>query len=378
MESELPPEPEPKVESAFAIGESSLAIPAMNSAPVPEAPTYTDRRTGLVVFGVFQVIMGLLAALMIPLMVLGAFMSRMAPGGAMRPLQYVATIVSYVALAATLITFGIGSILTKRWARALTLVTSWYWLILGSLITVLFTAILPVTFRSAMQQAERSSGAAAPSPELTTGVMAVILTIIILFAAFFLIIVPLVYVIFYSRRDVGETCRRRDPVQRWTDRTPLPVLGAVVLNFVGALFSLMTAVTTPLFPFFGRYLTGLPGGACFLAIGALDMYLAFALFRRQRSAWWIAILTVPVRILSMILTYGRADLFQAYSKIGVSDQQLQMMSANPIFRGHVILWWSLISMFIYFGYLLWLKRYFREPELPESTLPLAEPIGQLR
>ena len=376
MQSELPPEPEPKLESAFAIAESSVVIPGVSSTPVPETPTYTDRRTGLVVFGTFQIIMGLLSALMIPLMVLGAFMSRMAPGAAMRPLQYVATIVSYVALAATFITFGIGSVLTKRWARALTLVTSWYWLILGSLITVLFTAILPVTFRSAMQQAERTSGAA--SPEFTTGFMAIFLTIIIVLAAFFLIIVPLVYVIFYGRNDVGETCRRRDPIERWTDRSPLPVLGAVVLNFVGALFSLMTAVTTPLFPFFGRYLTGLPGGACFLAIGALDMYLAFALFRRQRSAWWIAILTVPVRILSMILTYGRADLFQAYSKIGVSDQQLQMMSANPIFRGHVILWWSLISMFIYFGYLLWLKRYFREPELPESTLPLAEPIGQLR
>jgi hypothetical protein len=373
MQSELPPEPEPKLESAFAIAESSVVIPGVSSTPVPETPTYTDRRTGLVVFGTFQIIMGLLSALMIPLMVLGAFMSRMAPGAAMRPLQYVATIVSYVALAATFITFGIGSVLTKRWARALTLVTSWYWLILGSLITVLFTAILPVTFRSAMQQAERTSGAA--SPEFTTGFMAIFLTIIIVLAAFFLIIVPLVYVIFYGRNDVGETCRRRDPIERWTDRSPLPVLGAVVLNFVGALFSLMTAVTTPLFPFFGLYLTGLPGGACFLAIGALDMYLAFALFRRQRSAWWIAILTVPVRILSMILTYGRADLFQAYSKIGVSDQQLQMMSANPIFRGHVILWWSLISMFIYFGYLLWLKRYFREPELPESTLPLAEPSG---
>jgi hypothetical protein len=66
-------------------------------------------------------------------------------------------------------------------------------------------------------------------------------------------------------------------------------------------------------------------------------------------------------MVSMVLTFTRADMMQAYSKMGMSDAQLQMLNSNPMFRGHVLLWWGLISMLLFFGYLLWLKRYFKPP-----------------
>jgi hypothetical protein len=72
----------------------------------------------------------------------------------------------------------------------------------------------------------------------------------------------------------------------------------------------------------------------------------------------------------MGITYARADMMQAYSKMGMSDQQLQMMNSNPMLRGHVLLWWSLLSMVFFFGYLLWLKRYFRTASsTPAAALP---------
>jgi len=188
------------------------------------------------------------------------------------------------------------------------------------------------------------------------------------------VVVPLAFVIFYSRKDVAETCRHRDPVERWTDRTPLPVLGASVALFTGALYMLLVGLTTPMFPFFGRYLTGIPAAACFVLLGTLDIYLAVALFRRQSSGWWIAVLVAPVRILSMILTYASADLMQAYSKMGMSDAQVQMLNSNPMFRGHIILWWSLISVLLFFGYLVWLKKYFKPP-MPEPAEMLPAQIG---
>jgi hypothetical protein len=71
----------------------------------------------------------------------------------------------------------------------------------------------------------------------------------------------------------------------------------------------------------------------------------------------------------MALTYARADMMQAYSKIGMSDAQLKMLSSNPMFRGHVFLWWGLMSMVVLLGYLLWLKRYFRASvSAPANTL----------
>jgi hypothetical protein len=62
---------------------------------------------------------------------------------------------------------------------------------------------------------------------------------------------------------------------------------------------------------------------------------------------------------------------QAYSKMGMSDAQLKMLNSSPIFRGHVLLWWGLISMLLFFAYILWLKRYFKTPEpMQPEMLPV--------
>jgi hypothetical protein len=205
--------------------------------------------------------------------------------------------------------------------------------------------------------------------------MAVILTFIIVFCAIFFIGVPIAFVVFYSRADVAATCHDRDPVEPWTDRAPLPVLGASLVFFVGAMYLLVTGLSTPVFPFFGRYVTGIAGFACFLILAALDTYLAFAIFRLKAVGWWLAILTVPIRLFSMALTFAKADMMQAYSKMGMSDAQLQMLQSSPFVRSHVILWWSLVSLVIFLGYLIWLKRYFKTPSVPSPVESLSALAG---
>ncbi len=378
MEDALPPDhapvPGPAIEPVVetpTIVPPALALTNVGEAPAPpplEIPAYTDRGTGLVIFGVVQIILGLLTALMVPFVLLGAFVGRLAQGGGMRPGQIISGAATYTLAAAALLTLGIGSVQMKRWARALTLVTSWYWLIMGALITVLMTAVLPVAMKGALAQISQS-GADAPSPGMSAGIMAVVLTLIIVFMAFFLIAVPIAFVVFYSRNDVAETCRHRDPVARWTDRTPLPVLGASVALFCGAIYLFLVGVTTPLFPFFGHYLTGIAAVGCFLVLSAVDIYVSIALFRLQSAGWWIAVVTLAIRVLSMALTYLRADLMEAYSKLGLSDAQLQVMTSNPMLRSHVMLWWGLISSVLFFGYLIWLKRYFRAPVSTDTVVP---------
>lgn len=376
METALPPDPGPASEPAPAPPPTVVSLvftpatPALPEALASDAPAYRDRGTGLVIFGVAQIILGLLAALMVPPIALSAFMSRVAPGGAMRPGQVVSGVVTYAFIAAALLALGIGSVRMKRWARALTLVTSWYWLILGTLGTVSLTAALPVTMRTALAQAQQNS-AGTSSPEITTGVMAVIITVVIVFFAFFLVLVPIAFLIFYSRNDVAETSRHRDPVERWTDQAPLPVLGASIAFFTGSLYSLLVGLTTPMFPFFGHYLTGIPAAGCLVALAALDLYLAIALFRLRLSAWWIAILAAPLRMLAVALSYSRAGLMEAYSKMGLSDEQMNTLNSSPLFRSRVFLWWGVILMLAFFGYLLWLKRYFKAPYpgTPAEVLP---------
>ena len=290
----------------------------------------------------------------------------------MKPGQYIASIATYAFVAAALLTLGIGSVQLKRWACALTVVISWYWLITGILIVILMTAMLPVTMRSVLQAQQ---GMAGQSQAISEGVMAVVITFIIVFGAVFLVLVPIAFLVFYSRQDVADTCRYRDPVERWTDRIPLPVLGACVVLAIQSVYMLVTGVSTPLFPFFGRYLTGLPAFVCFLLMACLDTYLAIAFYRLKPAGWWIAVTAAPLRLLSMALTYARGDLMQAYSRVGFSDKQMEMLNSSPLFRGHVILWWSLISSVVFFGYLLWLKRYFRVPETPQHHEALPAQVG---
>lgn len=316
------------------------------------------------IFGIVQIILGLLCSLMIPLVMLGAFVSRLVPGGvASRPLQLASGIVNYAVIAAALIILGIGSTQSKRWARALTLVFSWYGLVMGVLVTILMTAIIPVAMKAGIARAQQNAPDASTAA-VSTIVLATIVTLVIIFLAFFLIVVPVAFVIFYSRKDVELTCRDRDPVERWTDRTPLPVLGASSILFLASMQLLSSAISFPFFPFFGRYLGGIPGVACFLAFAAVYLYLAFGLYRLQVAAWWIAIFASLFRIFSMALTYTRANLMDVYSRMGLPPGQLETLHANPLMRGHVILWWGFLFSVIFFGYLVWLKRYFRQRPTP--------------
>jgi hypothetical protein len=39
-----------------------------------------------------------------------------------------------------------------------------------------------------------------------------------------------------------------------------------------------------------------------------------------------------------------------------------------LLRGHFFLWWSLLSLLIFLGYLIWIKRYFNPPVVQPDAL----------
>jgi hypothetical protein len=342
------------VDPSFPPESPGFPLPAAPTA-APLSPSYRDRSTGLQVFGVIQIILGVMAAFGIPIILLGAVMSRSVTGTAMPIGTYMLQCLTYGIASIFLITLGVGSIRARRWGYALTLIMSWQWLIIGTIVTVMITAILPAAFAIGF----RKAAAANPNAgNLPAGVMAVILTVIIIVFAVFFIVLPLVFVLFYRREDVKETCLRRDPVERWTDRCPLPVLAASLIFAFAAPYYLMMAVTTPLIPFFGRWLTGVPGAAGCVVLAAIDAFLAISFFRLKLAGWWVAMASLSSRVVSIALTYSRGNLLQAYSQLGWRQSQLQAMSGNPMLRGNLILWWSLVYILVFFGYIFWTKRYF--------------------
>jgi hypothetical protein len=274
---------------------------------------------------------------------------------------YALSLVSYAFAAVVMITLGVGSIRARRWARALTLILSWACLFIGIMMTVFLTAMLPATFVTAVHRASAMNPNTGAMP---TGVLAVILTFIIVLFSIFLIILPLAFLLFYRRQDVEDTVKHRDPVERWTDRCPLPVLAASLLFAWACPYYLMMSFTTPLIPFFGRYLTGMPGAVGCLVFAAVDAYLAYSLFRLQLTGWWVAMTALVLRTASAAITFARGNLLQAYSKMGWRDAQLQMMRESPMFRSHLILWWSVGFLLAFLGNMVWIRRYFRLPSDP--------------
>ena len=338
----------------------------------PVLPASPDRSTGLMIFGILQIALGGLCALMIPFMLLGAVLSRKIVGTTLPAGSYVASICTYAFIAATLVTLGVGSIQARRWARALNLILSWAGLIFGVLATIAMAVFLPRNFMTAFQQAQSNTPNA---PPMSTAVMAVVLTFVIVFFAILLVAVPLAFLLFFGRKDVEETCRGRDPVERWTDRCPLPVLAVSLLLAFGGTYAVLMAITTPMLPVFGKYVTGLPASAGLFVLGAVDGFLAYGLYRLRLAAWWATISLATLRLISAAVTYRRDDLLQAYSRMGWSSDTLEQIRSNPGFRaGLGMLWWGLILTVIFLGYLLWIKRYFKAAA-PTLPLTAASPLG---
>src|ERR1035438_2743222 len=103
--------------------------PAIEAVPLPD---YKDRSTGLIIFGILTLLLGCLVGLFVPLMLFGQMMAAKAPNAP--PVNHAAMlpgIAIYGLLAVTLVWLGIGSIKKRRWVRALLLIFSWSWLIMG-------------------------------------------------------------------------------------------------------------------------------------------------------------------------------------------------------------------------------------------------------
>jgi hypothetical protein len=183
---------------------------------IMQSSDFKDRKTGLVVFGILQIILGGLCALIVPFMVIGMIASAARGDSSAPPINtsmMIPGILFYVLVAVWFIWMGIGSIKARRWARALILVSSWLWLICGICGLVFMLLLMP-------QMYDRMGQSGQMPPEMA----AVMKYVMMGFMTVFYVIIPAVLVLFYGSKNVKATCEFRDSQVRWTDKCPLPVL----------------------------------------------------------------------------------------------------------------------------------------------------------
>lgn len=314
-----------------------------DSPTVPSLIAFEDRRTGLIAFGLFEIFLGCLCALLVPFMIWGQMMSAQMTGGAANLRMVIPGALVYGLLAVAFVWLGIGSMRCRRWARALLLILSWSWLGMGVIAIGLLLASAPKMMASVPPSAYA----------IAIAMVAVIWTL-------GFIVVPAALVAFYQSRQVKATCDARDPVGRWTDGCPLPVLAVAIWLGFGAVSMLAMAITySAVLPCFGILLSGLPGTLAFLFLTALWGYLAWAWYRRRPAAWWITLAAIVVFAASSIVTFTQVDLMDMYRLMGYPPEQIAMIQQYNFVTARTMVWWSAAFMLPMIGYLIWVKRFFR-------------------
>jgi hypothetical protein len=335
------------------MNEQDPAIPSVEPA---SSPDYKDRSTGLMIFGVLTILLGCLAGLFVPLMLFGQMMAAKAPHAAqVNHAAMLPAIVVYIGLAVTLIWLGIGSIMARRWARALLLIFSWSWLVMGIFMTLIMPFTMAKVFTNLPPNAR--TGQPAMPPAAITGM---IVGMVIFFGIIF-VLVPAVWTFFYNSRHVKATCMARDPVTRWTDACPLPVLG----------FSLWTWLAVPMMlvmplmghhavmPFFGMFVTGLPGALVCLFIAAVWGVAGWWLYRLEVRGWWLILIAMVLFMVSGLLTYAHHDIIEMYQLQGLPQAQIDQMQKTGLLTGNRMGWFTALGSLPFLGYLLFIKKYFR-------------------
>ncbi|MFZ2641587.1 MAG: hypothetical protein WA117_11360 [Verrucomicrobiia bacterium] len=314
---------------------------ATESLP-PSQPAFSDQRTGLIIFGVLEILIGCFCVLMVALMFVGLSLGKVT-GASSDSDTIIFGALMYAAIAIMFVWLGIGSIMCRRWARALLLILSWGWLLMGIVMMGIFVTVQP-----------RIAEATQPGP----GSAAITITLVI-FAVIFLVI-PSTLTLFYQGRNVKATCEARDPVRRWTDACPLPVLAASLWIGMGALFMLPTSLTDKdVLPFFGILLTGLPATLSFVAWSAGSVWLAWAFYRLKPFAWWVAVVACVLFVVSYTITFARIDPMEIYRQMGHAQQHLDQIQKYNFCSGKSVAIWMTCCTLPWFGYLLWIKKFFR-------------------
>jgi hypothetical protein len=254
----------------------------------------------------------------------------------------------YIGFAVCFIWLGIGSIIARRWAWALTVILSWLWFIVG------IAMIIPIGFvmSKSMENSQhvKMSSSSILVMQIFTGA--------ILFVIY--ILLPGLFLLFYNRASVRATCQQRDQKFRWTDRCPLPVLALSVIMAYSAFSMLMMGFNNFVICLFGVFISGLWGAVFSLLMMELLICLAFGTYKLKMAAWWGTLLLWLAGSINMFVISSRGNMMEMYEKMGYSEQQMEMIRKLWDNGGFSIMmiWMAAIFGVAALGYLLYVRRYF--------------------
>jgi hypothetical protein len=304
------------------------------------------------IFGILTILLGCLAGLFVLLMLVQVVASRAGQVPATSASAILPAVTIYVGLAVGLIWLGIGSCMARRWARALLLIFSWCWLVIGLLVVVFMAFFIPKIL------ANLPASGTAGQPAMPPAALGAVMVILFLVFSVIFVVMPAIWTFFYHSRHVKATCEARDPLTRWTDACPLPVLAfSLWLMFSVLMILLMPVVGHGVMPFFGTFVSGLPGTLVCLAVAAVWGYAAWLLYRLDVRGWWLIMIALVVFLASSLLTYARHDVLEMYHLMGYPEAQIEQIQKTGLLTGNRMILLMLFSFLPFLGFLCFIKKY---------------------
>jgi hypothetical protein len=317
------------------------------------ASQYKNRRGGLIFFGLVELAIGVLCFLFVALMSASFFLAS-SKTPALPARQMIPTVLLYFIGGALLATLGIGSMMARRWARDLSLVVAWFWLIVGGSTMVTMIFMVPRLMPTMPQGQE--------------GVRTAVVTCMAVFAGLFGVLVPAAMILFYRSPHVRATTLALDPHPRWTERVPLPLLGLSLWQLLGAV-SIASMAGYAVFPLGSQMLTGPLALLVYCAIGALLLYVSWGLYMRSLAAWWTGIAYGVLIAIYAVVVFPRINYEQLVEAMGMPKTP-GMPDLVGIYRSPWFLGFLGFFSLVYFGWFFFVRRYF-----PRGAGPAGSPSG---
>jgi Sec-independent protein secretion pathway component TatC len=229
---------------------------------------------------------------------------------------------------------------------------------MGIGMTVVMPFVLSKSFANLPPNAKTGQPAMPPG-----AITAMVLGMTVFFFVFF-VVVPAVWTFFYNSRHVKATCEARDPVTRWTDACPLPVLGYCLWTWFAVPMMLMWPLTgMAVMPCFGMFVSGLPGALFCLVIAAVWGWAGWWLYRLDARGWWLIFVAMVLFMVSALLTYAHHDISEMYQLQGLPQAQIDLIQKMGLFTGNRISWFTALFTLPFLGYLLFIKKYCGKGEM---------------
>ncbi len=315
---------------------------------------FKDRGGWLVAFGIIEILLGAFSLLLGAFTLIGSLffepsnVAEMPAGIHMAGMVLSAGV--YVVIAGFFIVAGIGSIRRRNWARVLTLIGCALWLALGVLGTLFLLFVLPKIMAEVR-----------PVPPGAHHVERIVMGTMVLMAIVFGILLPLTFLIVYSRKSVKATCFLHEAAPAAgapSRRLPVPVIILVVWEALGAASALFCLIwPMHVTCLFGYVVRGWGMIALMLVFSALSAVAAWLIYRLRLAGWTIALLKLLFFGASSGVSLASGSMSQLFVEMTQSSGQKQFAQVFPQFITF-IMGATLIVCVAYLAFLIYSRRFF--------------------